>query len=103
MSQHCHYLLGNCLVFNCLRHPDRVIISDPVSAGEEMRTSGSAAGIWSEMRRTDDNIEKSEHKTQSALLKSDARSDHGCDNNVEAWSRVLRGRPLVTEEVFSVI
>ena len=67
-----------------------------------MRTSGSA-GIWSEMRRTDDNIEKSEHKTQSALLTSDARCDHGADNNVEAWSRVLRGRPLVTEEVFSVI
>ena len=69
-----------------------------------MRTSGSAVGIWSEMRRTDDNIEKSEHKIQSALLKSDARCDHdGGDNSVEAWSRVLRGRPLVTEEVFSVI
>ena len=71
-----------------------------------MRTSASdAAGIWSEMRRTDDDdIEKSKHKTQSALLESDARCDHdGGDNSVEAWSRVLRGRPLVTEEVFSVI
>ena len=101
-------------MFNCLRHPDKVIISDPVGVGEEMsaRMSG-AAGIWSEI--TDDNHNvPGDHKTQSELA-SDARSEHarrrrvrGGDNtgdhdDVETWSRRLTGSSTVTQEVFPAI
>ena len=104
---------GNCLVFNCLRHPDKVIISDPVGAGEEMsaRMSG-AAGIWSEIRSGTDDNDQSDHKTQSVLA-SDARSEHGRrrrrrgdnagDHEVGAWSRLLTGVSTVTQEVFTAI
>ena len=99
-------------MFNCLRHPDKVIISDPVGVGEEMsaRMSGGA-GIWSEIRSgTDDNVQ-TDHKTPSELA-SDARSenmrrrrtgDNAGDPDVGAWSRLLTGVSTVTQEVFTAI
>ena len=99
-------------MFNCLRHPDKVIISDPVGVGEEMSARMSGAGrIWSEI--TDDDNDQSDHKTQSELA-SDARSEHtrrrggrvdnaGDPDDVETWSRRLTGSSTVTQEVFSAI
>ena len=100
-------------MFNYLRHPDKVIISDPVGVGEEMSAGMSgAAGIWSEI--TDDDNVQSDHKTQSELA-SDARSENtrrrmrrrdnnaGDHDDVETWSRRLTGSSTVTQEVFFAI
>ena len=88
-------------------HPDTVIISDPVGVGEEMRSPGmsGSAGIWSDMRRTDDN--KEADKIQS-VISSDPTSEHrrgrsDGGNDVGAWSRLLAGSSTVTEEVFFAI
>ena len=91
-------------------HPDTVIISDPVGVREEMRSPGmsGSAGIWSDIRRTDDNEEADDDKIQSVICSSVAtpehrrrRSDGG--NGVGAWSRLLAGSSTVTEEVFFAI
>ena len=89
-------------------HPDTVIISDPVGVEEEIRSPGmsGSAGIWSDMRRTDDNQEADDDKIQS-VISSDPTSEHrrrsDGGNDVGAWSRLLAGSSTVTEEMFFAI